>query len=78
MPLRARVVPHFPLLVTLCNRIKGGETIFFIHRSGVPVGKLFNYGLIIISIRPNNTETHQLRITIGRKKLSYEGPTVTQ
>ena len=60
------------------NRIKGTNTILFIHRSGVPAGKRFTYGQIIVSIRPNKTETHRVRITVGGDKLSYEGPTATQ
>ena len=31
-----------------------------------------------MSTRHNKTETHQVRITIGGDKLSYEGPTATQ
>ena len=31
-----------------------------------------------MSIRPNKTETHRVRITVGGENLSYEGPTATQ
>ena len=39
------------------NRIKGKNTILFIHCSGVPAGKRVAYGRIFVSISPNNTET---------------------
>ena len=60
------------------NRVKGTNTIFFIHRSGFPAGKRVTYGRIVVSIRPNKTETHGVRITGRGGKLSYEGPTATQ
>ena len=60
------------------NRIKRTNTIFFIHRSGVPAGKRVTYGRIVVSIRPNKTETQQVRITVGGDKISYEGPTATR
>ena len=31
-----------------------------------------------MSIRPNKTETHRVRITVGGDKLSYYGPTATK
>ena len=31
-----------------------------------------------MSIRPNKAETHQVRITVGGDKISYNGPTATQ
>ena len=31
-----------------------------------------------MSIRPNKAETHQVRITVGVDKLSYDSPTATQ
>ena len=65
------------LVQGLGNRIKGKNTIFFIHSSGVPAVKMFIYGRIVVSISPNKTETHRVRITIGGDKLSYKGPTAT-
>ena len=60
------------------NRFKGKSTIFFVHRSEVPAGKRFTYGMIFVSISPNKAETHRVRITVGGDKLSYDGPTATQ
>ena len=37
----------------LGNRIKGTNTIFFIHQSEVPAGKRVTYGRIVVSIRLN-------------------------
>ena len=58
--------------------IKGTNTIFFIHRSGVSAGKRVIYGQIIVPIKTNKTETHRVRITVGVDKISYKGPTATQ
>ena len=33
---------------------------------------------MVVSIRPNKTETHQVCITVGGDKLSYKGPATTQ
>ena len=46
------------------KRIKGTNTILFIHRSGVSAGKRVAYKRIVVSIRPNKTETHQVRIIV--------------
>ena len=60
------------------NRVKRGNTLFFIHHSAVPAGKLVTYGQVVVSIRPNKAETHRLRITVGCDKLSYDRPIATQ
>ena len=60
------------------NRVKCTNTIFFVHHSEVPSGKRVTYRQIFVSIRPNKAETHQVRITVGCDKLSYDGPTATQ
>ena len=60
------------------NHVKGTNTIFFIHKSKVPGGKRVTYGRIVVSIRPEKAETHQVSITVGGDKISYDGPTATQ
>ena len=60
------------------KRIKGTNTIFFIHQSAFPAGKRVPYGNIVVSIRTNKSETHRTRINVGGKRISYEGPTATQ
>ena len=60
------------------NRINGINTLLFIHRSGVPAVKRVTYWRIVVLIRPNKTDTHQVRITVGGDNLSYKGPTATQ
>ena len=60
------------------NRVKGTNTIFFVHHSEVPAGKRVTYGQVFMSIRPNKDETHRVRITVGGDKLSYDGPTARQ
>ena len=60
------------------NRVRGENTIFFIHHKEVPAGKRVTYGCIFVSIRPNKAETKHVRITVGGDKLSYDRPTATQ
>ena len=60
------------------NRVKGTNTVFFIHHSEVPSSKRVTYGQIFVSIRTNKAKTHQVHITKGGDKLSYDGPTAMQ
>ena len=60
------------------NHNKGKNTIFFIQLLGVLAGNRVTYGRIVVSIRPNKTETHRLCITVGGDNLSCKVPTATQ
>ena len=53
------------------NIIKGTNIIFFIYRSGVPAVQKVTYGRVAVSIRPNKTETHRVRINVGGDNISY-------
>ena len=60
------------------NLVRGGGTIFFIHRPAVTAVNRVEYGWIFVSIRPNKAETHRFRITVVGNRLSYEGTTAIQ
>ena len=60
------------------NRVKGTNTIFFIHHFEFPAGNRVTYGQIVVYIRPNKAEKHRVRITVGVYKLLYDMPTATQ
>ena len=51
----------------------GNDTIFFIPRTAVPKDKKVTYGRLVSNIRPQKTETHRVRITVGGDKLTYNG-----
>jgi hypothetical protein len=53
------------------GRIEGSNTIFFMPRQAVPKGKLVNYGRFVVDIRPNKTETHRVRLTVGVNLIQY-------
>jgi hypothetical protein len=45
------------------------ETIVFICKAAVPVGRKVTYGRIVAQIRPQKTETHRVRLTVGGDRL---------
>jgi hypothetical protein len=47
------------------GRIEGSTTIFFIPRHAVPKVKIITYGRFVVDIRPNKSETHRVRLTMG-------------
>jgi hypothetical protein len=55
------------------GRIEGSNTIFFIPRNAVPKGKVITYGRCVVDIRPNKTETHRVRLTVGGNLIQYPG-----
>jgi hypothetical protein len=55
------------------GRIEGSNTIFFIPRNAVPKGKVVAYGRFVVDIRPNKTETHRVRLTVGGNLIQYPG-----
>jgi hypothetical protein len=56
----------------------GTNTIFFIPRSSVPVGRKVTYGRLVSTIRPTKDETHRVRVTVGGDRLDFPGITTTQ
>jgi hypothetical protein len=53
------------------NRIDGSNTIFFIPRQAVPKGKIVTYGRFVVNIRPNKSEVHRVRLTVGGNLIQY-------
>ena len=55
----------------------GTNTIFFISRNQVPIGRKVTYGRLVSSIRPTKSEIHRVRVTVGGDRLDYPGITST-
>jgi hypothetical protein len=47
------------------DRIEGSNTIFLIPRQSFPKGKIITYGRFVVDIRPNKSEIHRVRLTVG-------------
>ena len=60
------------------GRPEGTDTIRFIKREHVPSHKKVTYGKKECTIRPNKSEVHRVRLTVGRDKLPYSGITTTK
>jgi len=45
--------------------IIGTDTIHFIHKSEVPIGKVVTYGNFVCDIRPLKSEKYRTRLTVG-------------
>jgi hypothetical protein len=57
--------------------LTGTNTCFFIPKKQVPTDRTVIYGRIVASIRPQKTETHRTRLTVGGDRLNYPGDTST-
>ena len=57
------------------NRIKGTDTIFFIHRHQIPPDrwKDVTYAKFVCELKPNKAEVHRTRLTVGGDKIHYPG-----
>ncbi len=57
------------------NRIKGTDTIFFIHKYQVPQDrwKDVTYAKFVSELKPNKAEIHRTRLTVGGDKVHYPG-----
>ena len=55
------------------RNIKGTETIFFIPKSEIPKDRFrdVTYGKIVVSYRPQKTEKHRSRLTVGGDRINY-------
>ena len=54
--------------------IEGTDTCVFIHRNEPPQESKATYNQILCDIRPQRKETHRVQLTVGSKKLTYDGP----
>ena len=57
--------------------IKGTNTLRFIKHSDLPTGRTATYLRIVATIRPQKTETHRVRFTVGGDKIDYPGDVST-
>ena len=57
------------------NRIKGTDTIFFIHKHQIPPDrwKDVTYAQFVCELKPNKTEVHRTRLTVGGDKSITQG-----
>jgi hypothetical protein len=49
----------------------GTNTIFFIPKKAVPTDRKVTYGRICVNIRPQKTEPHRTRLTVGGNLIEY-------
>ena len=52
---------------------KGTNTIQFIHVSQIPHNTRPTYGHLVTTVRPNKTENHRVRLTVGGNLIHYPG-----
>jgi hypothetical protein len=60
------------------DHIEGSNTIIFIPRQAVPKGKIITYGRFVVDIRPNKSEIHRVRLTMGGNLIQYPGDVSTR
>ena len=61
------------------NRVKGTNTIKFIHKSQVPKDRLkdVTYGQFVCSVRPEKAEQNRTRFVVGGDRINYPGDVAT-
>jgi hypothetical protein len=61
------------------GRIKGTNTIKFVHRRDIPNKRMkdVTYGKFVCTIRPEKKETHRTRFVVGGNKINYPGEVAT-
>ena len=55
------------------ERIEGTSTLFPIRKHLIPANRTATYGNFVCAIRPNKTETHRVRLTLGGNLLDFPG-----
>ena len=57
------------------GRVKGTNTIFFIHKKDVPAHRRLNitYGHIVVSYRPTKDDPNRTRLTMQGDRIIYSG-----
>ena len=57
------------------GRVKGTNTIFFIHKSQVPADRLkdVTYGKFVCTVRPEKADPNRTRLTVGGNRINYPG-----
>jgi hypothetical protein len=60
----------------ICD-ITGTNTTFFIDLQNIPKDRKVTYGKLVCDFKPNKTEKHRVRLTVGGDRLDYSGDTAT-
>jgi hypothetical protein len=60
------------------DRVEGSNTFFFILHQAVPKCKIITYGRFVVDIRPNKSEIHRVRLTVGGNLIQYPGDVSTR
>jgi hypothetical protein len=53
------------------------NTTFFVDLASIPKDRKINYGKLVCDFKPNNTEKHRVRLTVGGDRLDCNGETAT-
>jgi hypothetical protein len=67
-------------LARICQGIRdiaGTNTAFFVELASIPNDRKITYGKLVCDYKPNNTETHRVRLTVGGDRLNYNRETAT-
>jgi hypothetical protein len=67
-------------LSRICQGIRdvdGTNTAFFIDLQNIPKDPKITYGKLVCDFKPNKTEQHRVRLTVGGDRLEYSGDTAT-
>jgi hypothetical protein len=57
--------------------VAGTNTAFFIDLHNIPKDRKITYGKPVCDFKPNKTENHRVRLTVGGDRLDYRGDTAT-
>jgi hypothetical protein len=57
--------------------VAGTNTAFFIDLHNIPKDRKITYGKLVCDFKPNKTEKHRVRLTVGGNRMDYSGDTAT-
>jgi hypothetical protein len=57
--------------------IAGTNTAFFVDLASIPKDRKITYDKLVCDFKPNKTEKHRVRLTVGGDRLDYNGETAT-
>jgi hypothetical protein len=57
--------------------VAGTNTAFFTDLKSIPKDRSITYGKLVCDFKPNKTEKHRVRLTVGGDRLDYSGDTAT-
>jgi hypothetical protein len=59
------------------REVAGTNTAFCIDLTSIPKDRKINYGKLVCDFKPNKTEEHRVRLTVGGDRLDFNGDTTT-